>query len=59
MLLQVDLSASPSVAAGRRREPIPIVDPRSGAKVDLPAMNGKLRGPVAIINPTSGERVLP
>ncbi len=59
---RVDLTGTAAVvaaAAARRREPIPIVDPKSGSKVDaLRPAGSKARGPVAIINPMSGEQVL-
>lgn len=57
--LQVDLSAGLTVNAGRKRAPIPIVDPQTGAKVGLPVVEGKPVSPVAIIDRSSGEQVPP
>jgi len=66
-LLFADLPPPPSLNAGtllaaapavplRKREPIPIVDPRSGSNV--PAVPTKPRGAVPIVNPASGEAVV-
>ena len=60
---KVELSVGAAAGQGRKREPIPIVDPRSGATVAAvrPAVSpsGRHRGPVATIDPESGQRVIP